>query len=216
MNKEGGMNQVYKLSISATINEISESLEKNLPYARSRLDNFIIAFENEFPKGQDKESMKQRGAAEALTWALMGGPLTLYALNMNGPAIVDLHGVLERFVIREVSKHLSSSKEGAIVLSRIIERRTLPDLAQILLDLQIWDKEDVKFTKRLNTLRNGAAHKNPKTISNVVCSGRKISMLDVDSVMTDVDYIPLIISTIHLLMKMFQFQNEKAELSNDA
>ena len=97
-------------------------------------------------------------------------------------------------------KHLVVPSKSSLTF-RVLERRTLSDLA-LLCDLGVFDKKDVKFAKKLNTLRNGLAHKNPRVISNLLYSGKEISVLDIDSVITKVDCTPLIIRTICLLVKM--------------
>lgn len=72
----------------------------------------------------------------------------------------------------------------------------------ILQNLGIFDEEDIKFAEKLTALRNGLAHKNPRRISNMLLSGKKISVLDIDSVMSKHDCVTLIIKTIHLMVKM--------------
>lgn len=207
MSKEESENQKFLFSINKTIEELLSSIENNIPVAQFRLDQFIDAFDKGFPWDTKPED---RGRAEAITWALMDGPLVLYALNMNSSAIIELHSIIERFVLRETIKHLVVPSKRSPTF-RILERRALPDLALILCDLGILDKKDVKFAKELNKLRNGLAHKNPKIISNMVYSGKKISVLDIDSVMTRVDCIPLIIRSIHLLVKMSKIENSNEE-----
>lgn len=186
-----------RLSVSETVKKLLSSIENELPAAKCRLDRFVEVFEKEFSLNIKPED---RGAAEAITWALMDSPLLLYSLNMNGSAIVELHGVLERFALRDTANHLG-------VPLKIFDRHHLSDLALVLHDLGIFDKDDVKFARKLNRLRNGLAHKNPRVISNMIYSGRKISALDIDSVMAKYDCIPLLIGTIHLMIKM-----SKAEL----
>lgn len=164
-----------------------------------KFNDFIEIFNKEFPL----DNLEERGGAEALTWALMGGPLALYGLGMNGAAIIELHGIAERFALRETINNLTIQSKKSTVIN-LIERHTLSDFASILFDLDIFDKDDLKFILKLRKLRNGLAHKNPTIISNVVCSGKEISFLDIDSVITNVDCAPLIIKTIRLLMKMFE------------
>lgn len=185
------------LAIKKTIRDLIDSIKNDVPKAQGKLEKFVDAFEDKFPS----KNPLNRASAEALTWALMDGPLTLYALNMNGSAIIELHGILEAFAARDIANLFPPPMRNTIK-SRVIRRCTLEDLALILRDLGIWNDEDVKFVEKLKKLRNGVAHKNPKLISNTVLSGKEISMLDIDSLMVNVDCIPLIIKTIHLLHKM--------------
>lgn len=188
------------LTINKTIQELIDSIKKDILTAPDKLEKFSNAFEDEFPL----ENADCRSGAEALIWALMEGPLVLYALGKNGSAIIELHGILETFSAREIASLFPTSTRETI-RTRIIRRCNLEDLAIILRDLGRWDKDDIKFVEKLNKLRNGIAHKNPELISNTVCSGKRISMLDIDSKMADVDCIPLIIRTIRLLLKMAMF-----------
>jgi len=182
-------------SISAIVEEVASSIENSLPTVRSRLKVFVKAFDREF------YDLYERGAAVELSWALMDAPLTLYALGMNGPAIVELHGILERFAMRDVTRHLAKSQRRH-ALRKLIERSGLPDLALACSDLGIWDESDVKFVTKLHRLRNGVAHKNPRVISKEICSGKKIHIVDIDSTITNVDVIPFILRTIRLLIKL--------------
>jgi len=199
MTEEELKNETQKslLTINKTIQELIDSIKNDIPNAQDKLKKFVNAFEDEFPL----ENTHNRGSAEALTWALMGGPLVLYALGKNGSAIIELHGILEAFSAREIDG-LFPTPIRETIKSRVIRRCTLEDLALILRDLGIWDEEDVKFVEKLKKLRNGVAHKNPKLVSNTVYSGKEISMLDIDSIMADIDCIPLTIRTIHLLHKL--------------
>jgi len=185
------------LSIEKTVDEISSNLLGNLPKAKHKLNRFINAFNIRFPDSSPAE----RGGAEALTWALMDVPLTLFALGFNGSVIVELHSILERFSIRETIKHTTRPSKK-LLMTRIFEHSTLQDLAPVLVELGYFEKKDLKFVKRLGMLRNGVAHKNSRIISNVLVEGRTISFLDIDSVMSNFDSLPLIIETINLLYKM--------------
>jgi len=186
------------LSINRTIEELISSIEASLPIAHTRLDKFTEAYSKEFPL---ETLLEDRGRADALAWALMDGPLALYAIGMNGSAIIELHGILERFVLRETVNHLADPSKRSLIY-RVLERRTLSDLASMLCDLGVFYKEDVRFAEKLNALRNGLAHKNPKVISKLLFSGKEISFLDIDSAISKFDCVPLIVGTIRLLVRM--------------
>jgi hypothetical protein len=52
---------------------------------------------------------------------------------MNGPALVDLQGILERLSIREITVHLSGKNSAhRAIIQDLIGRRSLVDLAVIL------------------------------------------------------------------------------------
>lgn len=207
--------------ISKTFNLISAYLDMNLPNVQQRLEVYRTALEKEFPKKliikeriDEKEAFNRlyklgikRVGAEAYTLFFMWGPLMLYALNLNGLAIVELHGLLEQFVIDEITGIILSSKEHTEILQkRLLRRKALPALAQILVDLKIWDKEDKKFAEELNTLRNAIAHKNAKQISDLAFSGKPIPYILITGVMTDFDCVSLIIRALHCLNKTLLLQ----------
>jgi len=191
------------LSINRTIEELISSIEASSTIAHTRLDNFVQAYTTEFPL---EPLLEDRGRADALTWALMDGPLVLYAIGMNGSAIIELHGILERFVLRETVNHLADPSKRSPTY-RVLKRRTLSDLASMLCDLEVFDREDVKFAEKLNALRNGLAHKNPEVISKLLFSGKEISFLDIDSAIGKFDCVPLIVGTIRLLVRMSKTSN---------
>lgn len=185
------------LSIDKTIDEISSFLSEDLLQAKNKLKMFVNAFNARFPE----HSPTERGKAEAITWALMDVPLTLFALGLNGSVVVELHSILERFSIRETIRHTTNLSKK-LLMSKIFERLTLQDLAPVLVELGYLEKKDLKFIRKLGTLRNGIAHKNSRLISNALVDGKAISFLDIDYEMTKFDSILLILETINLLSKM--------------
>lgn len=190
--------------LSETIEDVIASLDSALPAAKPKLDQFVSEYDKAFPR---EDNPYDRGRAEAITWALMGTPLLLLTIGMNGPVITELHAILERLAIRELAWHIAAAKHRKVA-ANLVERFTLPDLVSQLCELNILDKEDAKYARQLNTLRNGIAHKNPRGISNTLLSGKEFSFLDVDSVvMTNIDCIPLLISAIRFLLKLSAARN---------
>lgn len=187
------------LSISDTLAEVASFVEGSLPSVRKRLTEFLRAFNREY------KVPKERAFAESLAWALMEDPITLYALKLNGAALVELHAILERFATRDLNESRTESLL-TVDLKKFAGRAGLVDLAKAYLELGIWNRQDVKFCIALNKLRNGVAHKNPCIISNRIRSGRPIHIVDIDSVMAKVDIIPYILTTIHLLIKLVNTQ----------
>lgn len=195
-------------SIENIIEELKTYVINELPKSQIRLNNFIEIFNKEFSFDDDPY---KKGAAEALTWAIMSGPLILFALGMNGSAIIELHSILERIAIREVKVNLSIPKKSS-TLSRLIERYGLLRSARILKDLGILNEEDVKFTEKITKLRNAVAHKNPKKISNLIGSEEEISWLDIPSAMSKFDCTIFIIDSINLLYEMSQMEDKKKDI----
>ena len=185
--------------LTRTVYKIGTLLSNNSSNIESKLQKFVDAFNSKFPE----TDAKNRSGAEVITWALMDTPLILYALNLNGSMMIELHGILERFAVRETIDHLTTPANRKIA-SGLLERSTLRDVVRVLQQLGIFDKEDIKFTEKLTAIRNGVAHKNPRNISKMLLSEKEISFLDIESAMKNVDCIPLIVGTIHLLVKMLE------------
>ena len=93
-----------KFSLLSSLDQLVTSVNENLSYMKPRLDRFKTFFEAAFPSSDASE----RTRGEVVIAGLMDGPLTLYGLGMNGPAVIELHGVLERFALRETDKHIST------------------------------------------------------------------------------------------------------------
>ncbi len=191
------MSNENQIAMTKMVQQIVGLLSNNLPNIESKLEKFVEAFNTKFPE----TNSNNRGAAEAITWALMDTPLILYSLNLNGAMIIELHGILERLAVRETINHLTTPAKRKIA-SSLLERNSLHDVTEVLKQLGIFDKEDVKFTEKLTTLRNGVAHKNPRNISKMLLSGKELSFLDIEPTMNNIDCIPLITGTIHLLVKL--------------
>lgn len=183
------------LSISKTLSELQSSVEHSLPSMRARLDVFLEAFNTSF------HGAHESGSAVALTWALMSGPITLYALELNGAALIELHAILERFALRDLSEYVAKPKQRQ-VFDMLVDRRGLLDCAIAYVKLGVWDKKDQKFCIDLNRVRNGVAHKNPRTLSNALRTGRPLQILDIDQELAHVDVVPYILATIRLLIKL--------------
>ena len=172
-----------------------------------KMNLFIECLENYI--GKNFPTDYDRAAFNTLTVVLLDGPLLLYAIGMNTSAIMELHSILERFSLREVSKILANPSQESVV-KKTLERYTLPGLAKILHDdLDILDDEDVKYAESLNKLRNGIAHRNEKVISYALLSGRAISLLDIDHEVNKIDikpYKPYLLSGIAFLYKLSKRQ----------
>lgn len=189
-----------KLSIKYIKNEIIIKCS-DVQSAEIKMNQFIECFENYI--GKNFPSDYERAAFNTLTVVLFDGPLLLYAIGMNTSAILELHSILERFSLREVSKILAKPLQES-VLKKTLERYTLPGLAKILHnDLDILDDKDVNYAESLNKLRNGIAHRNERVISNALLSGRTISQLDIDHEVNKIDIKPHLLGGIVFLYKLF-------------
>ena len=189
------------LMLDELLEDLNNSISEGGPNFKKRIENFKDKFDEIYPL---KDNPKKRGAIEAFTWAIMGNPLLLYGLNINGLTIVELFGILERFTAREV-KFLIKFPISSPNFERIINFHNLLNYALILFDLEVLNKDDIKFIEKLSKLRNGVAHKNPIPIANLLNSGKIFSFLDIDYQMEKVDPLEYIFQTIDILYKLFSF-----------
>jgi hypothetical protein len=126
----------------------------------------------------------------------------MYAMKLNGQVIIEIHGILERYAILAIV-NLLNSYPRKFSIDEITERCVLPELAKILVALNLWDKEDIKFVEKLNSIRNVTAHKYPKKVSHKLYSGKNMSFMDIDKALSNYDVLPYLITTINLLFKLY-------------
>jgi hypothetical protein len=130
------------------------------------------------------------------------GPLTLYALNVNGQVLIDLAGILERYAIIYITELFESFPARQDVVRQLLERQFLDKLAKHLIILGLWDKKDENEILKLKKARDGVAHKNVEIVRKELNNGKPISVLEIDLVMSRKDVLLYIMLTIHLLVKM--------------
>lgn len=202
-------------SFKESVDWLQPFIEHSLSEVEDRLNEFVNALENEFPGPNDlydlfqqnPDMLLERARVNIILKLFIDGSLILYAFGRYGAAIIELHGTLERQAIERLTKLILLPERVEIGL-KAIERHTLPDVTIMLRDCGILDKEDVKFAQKLNRLRNGLAHRNAKVVSNVLLSGQGLLDADLESAVSDSDYIPLAIGTIRLLTKILEWYEE--------
>ncbi|MCJ7633754.1 hypothetical protein MUP77_15370 [Candidatus Bathyarchaeota archaeon] len=208
--------QVTKsFSFKESVDWLQPFIEHGLSGVEARLNEFADALENEFQGSSDlyelfqqnPDMLLERAKVNIILKLFMDGSLMLYAFGRYGAAIIELHGALERQEVERLAKLILLSERVDVGL-KAIERHTLPDVTVMLRDCGILNKEDVKFAQKLNRLRNGLAHGNAKVVSDDLLSGRELLNADVESAVSDSDYIPLAIGTIHLLVKILEWYGE--------
>lgn len=183
--------------IENTIDALIQIFEDQDTNIKRKLKLFINDFNEEFPESNPE----RRGMALSLVWSLMDAPLILYAMDMNGPAIVELHAIIERFCIRDLAMEISKPEYSEDV-TKIMERLSLRDFTKILVENGTFDKEDMKFIELLSRYRNAVAHKNPRLISNLLNSGKELSFIDIDSKVAEIDCKPFILGSLKILIKL--------------
>lgn len=194
-----------------TIRELLADIENCVPLAKQKLDAFTQEYELHFPA---VENPRKRGFADAVLWALMGGPVVLYSLGMNGSALSDLHSIVERYSVLKTPQFILKDNKTETA-KRFLERKSLPEIGEILLECEVVNEQDVLWTKQITKLRNGYAHKNEKLIEKVTTPGRSIHTLDIDSEMRKIDCIHHIIAGIEFLYRIFAAEYEKSPSKKD-
>ncbi len=202
------IDKLFQLNPSELIKNILEELNKSITNTSldslNRLKQFEKKYEIDFPNHDD---IFTRGMADGIIYAIFDEPLTLYALSMNSLCIIELHGIMERSLLREVPS-LISAKGMENHISKLLERKTLLDLSKILQGIKIFDEDDLKLIKKLKDLRDGIAHKNSKLISETLHGSNPQHIHDVD--ISDPLTITLILSCIRLLTKLAMIKSPTA------
>jgi hypothetical protein len=199
-------------AFSESVSWLKPLIEDSLSDIQVRLDNLVNALEQEFPTSysvenqseEEIEKFMRRTKAATIVKHYVDSALILYALGRNGAALIDLHAAIERQSIETLAEQIFLPEKRGIGLT-LLERKTLKEFSGMLQDCNLINDEDVKYAEKLNKLRNGLAHRNTKVTSNSVFSGRELLEVDIDSVMSDVDYIPYMIGAINFLIKIMEW-----------
>ncbi len=204
------------LNVETTLNDIMLSLRVEVEELRERLQRVIHAIESEFPINGRSTSLEERAMAfHTLKW-MMRGPAVLYAIGMNGPAVVDLYGYLEAYSLRDASNHLSSSEDKRAALRNLLTRRTLHDVAPIFRHLGIWDTSDVAFVERFAVLRNSLAHKNPAGISKQLLLDKPIRRFaELETAAAKINFGQYFARSTRLLIKLYRAYQEQPKAQRD-
>lgn len=195
---------LQSMDIENILREVGESVEGQIASASERFYKFQIAFDARFPAGS-----VDRTGAEALTWALLGSVLAMLYSGETIAVFVELHGLLELYASRDLAAVLVSDQKSRLVIKRLLGRKVLPELAEILEEIGAWNMKDVKFARKLSDIRNGVAHRNARLLSNRLAEGRDLHHLDAMVLAAKVDCIPFIVRTIEMMLKLSRFRRSK-------
>lgn len=184
-----------------TIDEISHEISNRIGVCKIESENKIDEFVKTFNEKYPQSNPRIQGMATALTWSLLDTPIILYALGLNGQAIIELYSKLERWTIRDFVNQVAKDEYKDIVLD-IVEKTSTENIARKMLGLKRLEASDVKFLEKLLAIRNGAAHKNPGKISNLFCSGKKIHPVEIDTELNKVDCLPYLFGGLEYLIHL--------------
>ena len=188
---------IREIQIENVLNDLSRRIQREVTNGSTRFAAFQAGFDNEFGVGT-----QERGAAEALTWAVFEAPLALLYVGQVAAVFVELHGLLERFALRDLCGMLAKDARTATIIESLTERKTLKDVAKFLRDFGVWDNKDAQFVGRLSNIRNGIAHKNPVLLSKCLGNGQQMELAEAEQLVRETDCVPDFLETIRLMVKL--------------
>jgi hypothetical protein len=177
---------------------LPDKLEKGLPEVQRRFDAFERKFAAKFPSNSPDSSQ-----ASGIVWA-METPLMLLILGHNSAAIVELHADLERFTLMELTRQLSKNDAVSDLIWDLINRRTLHQVADMVIQLGLWDKSDKAFITRLKNIRDGVAHKNLELLSKHLRCGKPVKYEEVTELINTLDCATYFLNTVELFIKLIK------------
>ena len=175
---------------------LADEVEKSLKKRKDLTKRYTTELEIEFPLGTNK-----RAIYDAFATMYLDTTLKLFLIECNSLLIVELHGILERFALDSLLKVLPSSDEAEKIVIEGFKMKTLSDIANYMMILNLWDKDDVTFSRKLNSIRNGIAHKNIKLVSKYLSDGKQVYSESIHEVTKKVDCVPYILKVMNLMIK---------------
>jgi len=187
--------------IESTLKDVALYNKEAFVKLDERLAYFLTRFNQEFPV----KYFLRKFAAEAVIFMQFREILSLYGFGNSGAVIIELHAMLEKSAMMQLPKMLGKDDKSEKVIELLFEKKNLIDIAPIFLSYGIWSAEDIKFISKLSKIRNGIAHKNAKLISNALNDGEEMHFLDIRYLLEEYDTIEHIMSTLIIMMKIFEY-----------
>jgi hypothetical protein len=138
-------------------------------------DTLYRRFDGLFPTGHSF-----RSAAEALLLGLLSRAAELLLVGQYPSVYVEIYAMIERFALIQLPHAISKSSDTAILLRGIIDRKNLTELASVIVEIGLWDANDLKWIRRLARIRNGLVHKNYELLDKALGQGREEILYDFD------------------------------------
>ena len=178
---------------------ISNSIEAALQKKDVKIKRLINKVDEKFKPGSP-----ERGMYEGLATLSFDTAYALYLQNNNSALVLELQGLLERFCLNALEDMLPIDDKSKSVVSSLLEKKTLKDVASYMESLGSWTSDDVIFALELTKLRNGIAHKNAELVSRsklVNSDGQNRHYESIHSMMSMVDCAEWIVRTMDLIIK---------------
>jgi hypothetical protein len=194
IRRQAPRNGPNSITAESFAKDLIKEIESKISVGSRRLDKFVNLYEKEF-KRQESMGILYRDVYLPNILRLMKGPLTLYALKMNGQVLIELAAILERYAIIHITELFSSFQSRQEIVRDLIEKQFLDKLAKLLIILGLWDKEDENDVAKLKKARDGIAHKNLEIVSKELNNGKPVFIVEMNLVMSRKDVLPHIIMT---------------------
>ena len=136
-------------------------------------DTLYREFDGIFPTGHSF-----RYAAEALLLGLLSRAAELLLVGQYPSVYVEIYAMLERFALVQLPRTISKSSDAASVLRGMIDRKNLTELASAIVEIGLWDGDDLRWIRRLARIRNGLVHKNYELLDKALGQGREEILYD--------------------------------------
>lgn len=161
------------------------------------LQEFCDAYQKEFSQSVPKE----KGAADALVFALFTHVIAMSCMGFGAHGLVEMNAILESFSRREIVGHISNAR-GTKIVEALVDRQSLDSMAHSLRELGMLTDDDVRLSSKLTQLRNGLAHRNDKPIRELMRLPKDVGKLDVWYMASQVDWIPYQLGSIRFLVHL--------------
>lgn len=205
-----GIETQPKLNVEAMVNEITKQIENGISKRSTKFQLFV----NEYNKQFRTYSMDVL-YDEIMQMVFKGvkGALVLYGLNLNGQVLIELTGILERYIIIYIIELFKLFPDRQLMVEKLLFKKFLDEMAKYLIILGLWDQSDEQSIVQLKKARDGIAHKNVAIVSKRLNNGKPLNFLEIDFVMSKTNTLPYIITVIKLLYKLFSRFPSKTDRS---
>lgn len=187
------------IDIKKRLYAIADKIENSLSEKDDKIVHFFELIDSKYPS-----KSVCRGLYDGISAMSMDTAYSLYIQGNNSALIVELQGLLERFCINALTDLLPIDAIAKTIISEMLDKKTLKDVAQYFETYNIWSHEDVVFAKELTNLRNGIVHKNAEIVSRskmVKSDGQSRNFESIHEMMSKVDCAEYMVKTVGLMIK---------------
>ena len=188
---------VSSYGVVGLVDDVTKTICNSITEGKIRMDKLLQAIEKDYP-----QRTPQRASIDGIAYNLFANAFQLYFIGNNAALFVELQGLLERVCLDKICTLLSVGKDVDPILFHAFSMKTLNDIADYFSQVNLWNKDDMNFAKRITTIRNGIAHKNVSLVSKKLGDGKNKTLKSIFDITNKTDMIPYIIRTLELLVKV--------------